>query len=278
MEEKKTKRTFKAIEEGKITNENSMEVFQLIEDFKDEFEEKISNLETDVSDAVKLVKDSEVSLDKVLESIKGKDGYTPEKGKDYFDGEPGKNYIITDKDKKQIAESIKVPIVEKIIEKTERVVIKEQPIIKNEIKEVAVFDEKKFEAEIPKLGQPIRDALELLPEGERLKIDFIEDLRKELAEIKKLASRPAGGITGIGARDLVIDIDLSTRLDGVTKTFNLQAIWNVISVSLSSYSYGSLRKNVDYTWTPTSITFTDEIAADTQLSIGQKCVLTVVQG
>ena len=41
---------------------------------------------------------------------------TPVKGKDYFDGD---NYILTKKDKQEIADSIKVPIVEKVIEKTE---------------------------------------------------------------------------------------------------------------------------------------------------------------
>lgn len=53
-------------------------------------------------------------------------------------GKDGKNYVLTSKDKKEIASKIEVPIVEKVIERTE--VIKEQPIITNEIKEVAVSD------------------------------------------------------------------------------------------------------------------------------------------
>ncbi len=48
----------------------------------------------------------------------------------------GDDYILTEKDKKEIASKITVPVVEKIIEKTE--VIKEQPI--EIIKEVAVAD------------------------------------------------------------------------------------------------------------------------------------------
>jgi hypothetical protein len=63
--------------------------------------------------------------------IHGKDGYSPVKNKDYFDG---KDYILTEKDKKTIASNIKVPVIEKIIEKTE--VIKEQPIVK----EVAKYE------------------------------------------------------------------------------------------------------------------------------------------
>lgn len=47
-------------------------------------------------------------------------------------GDDGKDYVLTPEDKKEIASSIKVPVVEKIIvEKTE--VVKEQPIVKTEI-------------------------------------------------------------------------------------------------------------------------------------------------
>ncbi len=62
--------------------------------------------------------------------IPGKDSKEP--------GPPGKNYVLTNKDKKDIASKIEVPVVEKVIERTE--VIKEQPIITQEIKEVAVTD------------------------------------------------------------------------------------------------------------------------------------------
>ena len=57
--------------------------------------------------------------------------------------ENGKDYILTQSDKEEIASAIKVPIVEKIIERTETII--KQPIvtneITNEIKEVAVTDE-----------------------------------------------------------------------------------------------------------------------------------------
>lgn len=65
----------------------------------------------------------------------------PKDGIDWKDGKDGvdwKDYVLTEEDKKQIAWEIAVPIVEKIIEKTE--IIKEQPIITNEIKEVAKYE------------------------------------------------------------------------------------------------------------------------------------------
>lgn len=91
---------------------------------------------------------------------KGEDGYTPKKGEDYFTEEEikdfkteitpkkgkdyfdGKDYILTVQDKKEIAKNIKVPIVEKIVEKVE--VIRETPIIidktKNVVKEVSKYE------------------------------------------------------------------------------------------------------------------------------------------
>lgn len=53
-----------------------------------------------------------------------------------------------------------------------------------------------IEKDIPKLGQEIRNALELLVGDERLKIDAIKDLREELDDIKKSVK---GGNLGGGA-------------------------------------------------------------------------------
>ena len=91
---------------------------------------------------------SQIKMMKGDKGEKGDAGYTPQKGKDYFtdtevnsliayilkqatpkkgvhynDGEKGDAYVLTSKDKKEIAQSIDVPIVEKIIEKIE--VVKE---------------------------------------------------------------------------------------------------------------------------------------------------------
>ena len=70
---------------------------------------------------------------------KGDDGYTPIKDVDYRDGIDGENYYhLTEQDKQSIIQSIEVPIVDKIIEKTE--VIRELPIVTNQIVEKAVPD------------------------------------------------------------------------------------------------------------------------------------------
>lgn len=49
------------------------------------------------------------------------------------DGKDGKDYVLTSKDKKEIASCIKVPVVEKVIEKTETII--EKPIYTNELNE-----------------------------------------------------------------------------------------------------------------------------------------------
>lgn len=97
---------------------------------------------------------------------------------------------------------------------------------------------------------------------------------------KKLPKAPMTkfGANGVAGRDLFQDIDISSQFNGVLKTFNIQAVWRIISVDLSSFPYGSLRKNIDYTWTPTSITFTSQIDAATQLAASQSCIITAVVG
>lgn len=74
-----------------------------------------------------------------VQKMEGKPGYSPIKDIDYFDGKDGESYILTDEDKKVIASSIEVPIVEKVIEKT-KTVIRETPIVTEITKEVLPDD------------------------------------------------------------------------------------------------------------------------------------------
>lgn len=55
-------------------------------------------------------------------------------------GEKGDSYILTEKDKKEIAKSIEVPIVEKVIERTETIIEKPITIDKTITKEVAKYE------------------------------------------------------------------------------------------------------------------------------------------
>jgi len=257
----------KYIKDGKITDETTLAVFQMNEELLKEIE----TLREEVKTAIKEVKDSEMTLPKLLEGIKGKKGDTGDKGvkgdkgDKGQDGINGNDYILTEQDKKQIASSIKVPVVEKVIEKTE--VIKEQPVV--EIKEVAVLDPNV----LPQYGEKFRDGLETLTGDDRLDKSAIKGLDEEL---KKLSTPKQQNMASIVGRDVIKVVDISDQLDGSTKTFNLPATYTVLTVDLSSFPYGSCRKNIDYTWTPTTITFTDQIDAPTQLASGTSCLITIV--
>jgi hypothetical protein len=164
----------KAVLEGKVKDKTTLATFVMTKELENKFDEEVRDLKQEFNKTTETLRQeidksvkqiSEVNLDKVLNSVKGKDGesikgekgddgYSPIKNKDYFDG---KDYILTEKDKKEIATKIKVPVVEKVVEKTE--VIKEQPIITNEIKEVAVTEDR--EQIVEKLNKGKEDDLKI---------------------------------------------------------------------------------------------------------------------
>jgi hypothetical protein len=89
-----------------------------IQELRDKLNEEITNLQNSISN---------------IQLLKGDKG---DKGES-IKGDKGDNYILTPEDKKEIASSIEVPVVERVIEKTE--IIKEQPIVK----EVAIYEDRK---------------------------------------------------------------------------------------------------------------------------------------
>ena len=266
---KKLERLAKVVDGGNVgVLENLLETEEKVEEALKKVDGAVEKVETKLEKAIEEVKASVPDMKSVLEQVKGKDGADgPEgpQGIQGVQGSPGKN----GRDGKDGRDGRDGKDGQSIV----------GPAGKDgkDADEAALQD--RIEKNLPALGNVMRDALELLPEGEKLKISAIEDLRKELDELKKRQSAiNVGGISQAAARDLVKDIDISDQLDGVVKTFNIQAVWNSISVSLDSYPYGTPRKNVDWTWTPTSITFTSAIDEATQLAAGQRCILTVVSG
>lgn len=123
----------------------------------------------------------------------------------------------------------------------------------------------------PETPESVRDKLETLEGDERLDKKYIKGLQEEIDKLRKeiRSNTPISGGTG----HMVKAYDLSSQLNGVTTTFNLPAMWRVISVHLSSVP-NILRETVDYTWTPTSITFTAQIEPSTTLASGQTCIIT----
>lgn len=197
---------------------------------------KIEQLKKVLTKASNLEKGGEIALaqefisidDKIellTEELKKKDYITTElkgeQGERGTPGEGGKDYVLTSEDKREIAGAIKVPIVEKVIEKTETII--EQPIITNEIKEVAI-------AETP---LQIKDKLETLKKDERLdkkaikgledyidqkKLDFalgVLDSRTKFLINKATPASSGGGTWGSITGTLSDQTDLQTVLDTI---------------------------------------------------------------
>lgn len=188
-------------------------------------------------------------------------GYTPVKGVDYNDGLPGsqgapgrdgrdgKDGRNTD-DKKILADLYKMSEIK--------------------LRSLAGSLLPSIEKSLGKYGKAIKEALESLKGDDRLSIDAIKDLREELDKIKRKPSAVIGSWSSAGGGKIVKSYDLTTVLNGVTKSFSLPAFYRVISVHASSFPY-SFRENVDYTTdsNATTITFTSEIEATSTLASGQ---------
>lgn len=140
-----------------------------------ELEDKVEAIEN------KIEENSNQVIEEIKKKIFESSELVLEIDKAELKGDKGDNYVLTDEDKAEIALSIDVPVVEKVIEKVE--VIKEQPIVTNnvtnEIKEVAVTDK----------AEVIVDKLESLKEEARLDITAIKGL-DDYEETYKLARKP----------------------------------------------------------------------------------------
>ena len=139
--DKRKQKVIKAIQDKKIVDNTSFTVFQMIEDLNDRLDTEIPKLDETIREILPRIKGDKGDTPVVgIDFEQPKDGYTPQKGIDYNDGE---SYVLTEEDKQAIAQSIKVPVVEKevktIVEKTE--VIRETPIVTENVVEKALYEE-----------------------------------------------------------------------------------------------------------------------------------------
>lgn len=131
-----------------------------------------------------------------------------------------------------------------------------------------------LEEEMPKLGKPIRDALELLQDDERLDQSAIKGLKEELEDLRKIITNKNTVVMGGGVgKQNVYYHDLSSSLDGVTKTFSMPAFARILDVKLSSAAV--LRPTIDWTSDASAltITFTSQIDANPLLNSGQSLIV-----
>lgn len=182
-------------------------------------------------------------------------------------GEDGKDYTLTEKDKKEIAKTIKVPVVEKIIERTETII--EQPIVTNEIKEVAKYEE----------ADDLKEKLESLKGDKRLDASAI----KNLPEAKYYGGGGSHIKDIIGGTDIEVDntnygypvinyigsasmktwTDYATRWTSAPTTYDTQATYTVYE-----YTYGTTKyyRKVLNTYDPTEDNFYSDDTLSTLIS------------
>mgnify|MGYP001614703779 CR=1 FL=1 len=171
--------------------------------FQNVVEEKITDLKDRIThssqEVISILKQTEMMMDKFssVERLKGDVGKSPTDEELIVIIKPlipepikGDNYILTQQDKKDIAKSIPVPIFEKIVE----TIIEKQPIITNEIKEIAIIE----------TAEKIRDKIESLKDNERVDKSAIKGLTEELEKLKSFIQsgqgRSFGGVLSVGVR------------------------------------------------------------------------------
>lgn len=167
-----------------------------IEDLKEKIEQELARL----SESLKKKSEEELSYaltDEDRKELKGDHG------------NDGENYILTMEDKHAIAELIKVPVVEKVIEKRIEI-IKQEPIVTQEIKEVAKYE------------TAIETADKLNQEEEVIDQSVIKGLDKSFKKIDDRINKiPIVRGGGNPRKSRMRAYSLTSQCDGNTKVFTL---------------------------------------------------------
>lgn len=189
-------------------------LFDKLNDLADIDRKEMSNLRGDIKE----IKNSIVNLDKVLASVKWKQGEKGAKG-DSIKGDKGDKPIVgidfkipkDGKDGKTPIKGIDYVDGKDAIDGLDGKDVNEEKIIENILKD------------LPHLGKAVRDGLEDLKGKQRLEPSAIVGLEKTLEDIKgkikKVRLRPAG--FGIGPINTVQFADLTSQCDGSTTTFSV---------------------------------------------------------
>ena len=131
---------------------------------------KVDTIEKELTEKI----DETLAIVEEVKKKEGPAGYTPKKGVDYEDG---KDYVLTPEDKEEIAKTIVVPIVEKVI-------IRETPIVTENkfetIKEVALHE----------TGEQTVEKINSLPLEDEYKIDA-----SHIKNLPKSDSQVGGGLS-----------------------------------------------------------------------------------
>ena len=235
---------------------------------KKQMDEFIEFSEVKLEDIVQKLASEQVEKVAIKLAIKMAEIEKGDKGEpgDSVKGEPGDTYVLKEEDKMEIASKIKVPVVEKVIEKTETI-IKEQPIVTevvkvtNEIVEVAKYEE----------ALPIANKLNTLTEKvEQSVIIGLEDWKKKVVKRLEKGGGSAGA-SGGGGMGLWVHEQFVTSSATTTVTLN-KSVAAGSNAILVRYNGQLLDHGVQYTISGKVITFT--FTLDDSSSVGVTYVRT----
>ena len=212
--------TVKKITEAVLDNVVK-EFQQNLDELLQQIDDSIPNISKQVAEELK---NHTLSYPKLFkgDSIKGDKG-------DSIKGDKGDNYILTEKDRKEIARKIEVPVVEKIIEKPTITTIEK------------VIDVK-----------PEEIAKKLNTLSETIKIDVINGLDKELANLKQNIRSVKGSRSGGGMGNILVETPTGT-IDGSNTIFTLSTTPKTNSLILLVNGQFQ-RKDIEYTISGKTIT------------------------
>ena len=196
-----------------------------------------------------LIKETKDIINKTIKDLATiKKGDKGNKGEDGIgkDGADGRDYILTAKDKKEISKMIKVPVIKEVIEK---------PIITNEIKEEAKYEEPK---EIAKKINTLESVIEM----KSIKgLDaFLRKMQVSLRETARSGIKMGGGM-GNWVHEV---FNTTSATTSVSVAGNIAANGNAIIVR---YQGQILAHNVHYTVSGKTITFTFSLENSTNIEI-----------
>jgi len=121
------------------------------------------------------------------------------------------------------------------------------------------------------------DEQRIIEEVERRVKSELAGIKKELKQdVKAIPTKPAYQIFGPG-KTKIVKVDLSSQLDGSTKTFALGITHFGIVGAWGSSSPFIFRPDIDYTESGKSIVFDDDIDETTALAAGQSLIVHVLK-
>lgn len=211
---KEEKRQLKILKMASLeATDKDLELVETVQELEDSTDERFNILESkidNIGEELKKKLESELVLEIDKEELKGNKGE---------DGQDGKDYILTPKDKAEIASYIKVPVVEKVIEKTE--IIREQPIVTNntEVIELAVTDEPPV----------IADKLNTLTEA--IEPEVIKGYKDLKRIVNENANKLYTGVSETRVNELIAKIPVPN-----TSTPSLQQVTDVGAITTNDIS------------------------------------------